>query len=170
MELTGNERYCDSFEHACGGVTCSLLAKQEAGIIITFFVLVAFFYSRNSAMLDPATVGSILRTMAFPCLIAMGMVQLMIAGEIDLSDRSDDEPGRGLCSKVDARTLSVPVPAAVVCSLGAALLVGSVLNGLLTVKVGIPAVITTIGDSIHRAWHQLLFLRRVFPSTPCRLR
>ena len=36
-------------------------------------------------MLDPLTISSILRTIAFPALISMGMVQLMIAGEIDLS-------------------------------------------------------------------------------------
>ena len=36
-------------------------------------------------MLNPITITSILRTIAFPALISMGMVQLMIAGEIDLS-------------------------------------------------------------------------------------
>lgn len=85
MELTSNERTTIPLStRAVAAAVRSLLGKQEAGIIIAFFALTAFFYSRNSAMLDPATVGSILRTMAFPCLIAMGMVQLMIAGEIDL--------------------------------------------------------------------------------------
>ena len=64
--MTGNERTTIPLSTRAATVTRSLLAKQEAGIIIAFFVLVAFFYSRNSAMLDPATVGSILRTMAFP--------------------------------------------------------------------------------------------------------
>ena len=36
-------------------------------------------------MLNEITIFSILRTIAFPALIAMGMVQLMIAGELDLS-------------------------------------------------------------------------------------
>ena len=62
----------------------SILGRQETGIILLCIVLVTFFYSRNPAMLAPLTIVSVLRTMAFPALIGMGMVQLMIAGEIDL--------------------------------------------------------------------------------------
>jgi ribose transport system permease protein len=145
MELTGNEPTPLSLSTRVTHAARNLLAKQEAGIIIAFFVLTAFFYWRNSAMLDPSTVGSILRTMAFPCLIAMGMVQLMIAGEIDLSTGAMMSLGAVFAAKL-MRDLGVPVPLAVVCSLAAALLVGLV-NGLLTVKVGIPAVITTIGTA-----------------------
>jgi ribose transport system permease protein len=143
MELAGNERSTIPLSTRAAQVTRNVLAKQEAGIIIASIVLVAFFYSRNSAMLDPAVVRSILRTMAFPGLIAMGMVQLMIAGEIDLSTGAMMSLGAVFAAKL-MRDLGVPVPAAVVASLGVALLVGLV-NGLLTVKVGIPAVITTIG-------------------------
>jgi ribose transport system permease protein len=145
MELTGNERETISLGARLGHITRSLLAKQEAGIIIAFFVLLAFFYFRNSAMLEPATVSSILRTAAFPALIAMGMVQLMIAGEIDLSTGAMMSLGAVFAAKL-MRDLGVPVPAAVACSLGMGLLVG-LMNGLLTVKVGIPAVITTIGTA-----------------------
>lgn len=145
MELTGNEGEMSSLGARLGFITRNLLAKQEAGIIVAFFVLLAFFYLRNSAMLDPATVSSILRTAAFPALIAMGMVQLMIAGEIDLSTGAMMSLGAVFSAKL-MRDFGVPVPAAVLCSLGAALLVGLV-NGLLTVKVGIPAVITTIGTA-----------------------
>ena len=58
---------------------------QEFAILIPFFLLLTFFYTRNEAMLNEITIFSILRTIAFPALIAMGMVQLMIAGELDLS-------------------------------------------------------------------------------------
>jgi ribose transport system permease protein len=44
------------------------------------------------------------------------------------------------------RDAGLPVPVAVACSLGAALLVG-LTNALLTVKVGVPSVITTIGTA-----------------------
>ena len=145
MELTSNERTTIPLSTRTARAVRSLLGKQEAGIIIAFFALTAFFYSRNSAMLDPATVASILRTMAFPCLIAMGMVQLMIAGEIDLSTGAMMSLGAVFSAKL-MRDVGLPVPAAVLCSLGVALLVG-LMNGLLTVKVGIPAVITTIGTA-----------------------
>jgi len=144
MELVGRQGATISLGTRVAQLARSLLAKQETGIIIASIVLVAFFYSRNSAMLDPSVISSILRTMAFPGLIAMGMVQLMIAGEIDLSTGATMSLGAVFAAKL-MRDAGMPVPAAVLCSLGVALLVGLV-NGLLTVKVGIPAVITTIGS------------------------
>jgi ribose transport system permease protein len=145
MELTGIGRSKSPLTTRIAGSLRSLFAKQEASIIVTFFVLLAFFYSRNSAMLNKMTVISILRTMAFPGLISMGMVQLMIAGEIDLSTGAMMSLGAVFAAKL-IRDVGLSVPLAVACSMGTALLVGLV-NGLLTVKVGIPAVITTIGTS-----------------------
>jgi len=126
-----------------------LTGQQEATIIIPFFLVLFFFYSRNEAMLNHITIVSILRTMAFPGLIAMGLVQLMIAGEIDLSTGAMMSLGAVLCAKL-IRDVFVPagipyaVPLGVVCSLAVALLVGA-LNSLLSVKIGIPSVIATIG-------------------------
>ena len=145
MELTANERNKIPLSTRSVFVLRGLLAKQEAAIIIPFFVLLAFFYSQNSAMLSTPTVVSILRTMAFPGLISMGMVQLMIAGEIDLSTGAMMSLGAVFAAKL-MRDFGVPVPAAVACSLGVALLVG-LTNALLTVKVGVPAVINTIGTA-----------------------
>lgn len=132
-----------------GLVLRGLLGQQEFSIIIAFVLVLAFFYSRNTAMLLPATVNSILRTMAFPGLIAMGLVQLMIAGEIDLSTGAMMSLSAVFCAKL-IRDVFVPagienaVPLAVVCALGVALLVG-LINALLVVKIGIPSVIATIG-------------------------
>lgn len=145
MELTGSGVATDSAGTRLARTVRSLLARQEAGIIVAFFVLLGFFYLRNSAMLDPATVSSILRTMAFPCLIGMGMVQLMIAGEIDLSTGAMMSLGAVFAAKL-IRDAGMPIPVAVLSSLAMAVLVGLV-NGLLSVKVGIPAVITTIGTA-----------------------
>ncbi len=117
MELTANERDSMTLDKRTVRFLRSLLARQEAAIIIPFFVLLAFFYSRNSAMLVPTTVVSILRTMAFPGLISMGMVQLMIAGEIDLSTGAMMSLSAVFAAKL-IRDLGVPIPMAVVCSLG----------------------------------------------------
>lgn len=145
MELTGIQRSKIPLSMRTGLFLRSLLARQEAAIIILILVLLAFFYSRNSAMLAPTTVVSVLRTMAFPGLIGMGMVQLMIAGEIDLSTGAMMSLGAVFAAKL-IRDAGLPVPAAVACSMGMALLVG-LTNALLTVKVGVPSVITTIGTS-----------------------
>jgi ribose transport system permease protein len=143
MELTGNKGDRMSLGERTAQFGRMVLAKQETTILIPFVLLFAFFYSRNDAMVNPITVSSILRTMAFPALIGMGMVQLMIAGEIDLSTGAMMSLGAVLAAKL-IRDAGLPIPAAVACSLGASLLVG-LTNALLTVKVGIPSVITTIG-------------------------
>lgn len=149
MELTRNERNQTALGTRIGPALRSLLAHQEITIIIPFFLVLFYFYSRNSAMLNTVTIVSILRTMAFPGLISMGLVQLMIAGEIDLSTGAMMSLSAVFCAKL-IRDVFVPagiegaVPLAVVCSLGVALLVG-LTNALLVVKVGIPAVIATIG-------------------------
>lgn len=145
MELTSRGRDRMFSGNRTGLFLRSLLARQEATITLLIFALLAFFYARNSAMLAPTTVVSILRTMAFPGLIGMGMVQLMISGEIDLSTGAMMSLGAVFAAKL-IRDAGLPVPAAVACSLGLALLVG-LTNALFTVKVGVPSVITTIGTS-----------------------
>ncbi len=120
-----------------------LLTKQEAAILIPFIALTLFFYLRNPAMLAPLTVTSILRTMAFPGLIGMGMVLLMISGEIDLSTASVMSL-TAVFTAVLIRDVGLPIWVSVVISLGVALLIG-LINALLTVKVGVHAVLTTLG-------------------------
>ena len=94
-------------------------------------------------MLDPLTISSILRTIAFPALISMGMVQLMIAGEIDLSTAAV----MSFCAVLSAKLIkdfNFEVHEAVIIVLLCSLLIGCV-NAFLTVKIGIFSVIATIG-------------------------
>ena len=94
-------------------------------------------------MLDPLTISSILRTIAFPALISMGMVQLMIAGEIDLST----DAVMSFCAVLSAKLIkdfNFEVSEAVIIVLLCSLLIGCV-NAFLTVKIGIFSVIATIG-------------------------
>ncbi len=94
-------------------------------------------------MLDPLTISSILRTIAFPALISRGMVQLMIAGEIDLSTAAV----MSFCAVLSAKLIkdfNFEVPEAVILVLLCSLLIGCV-NAFLTVKIGIFSVIATIG-------------------------
>ena len=117
--------------------------KQEIAILVPFLLLILFFYSRNEAMLDPKTISSILRTIAFPALISMGMVQLMIAGEIDLSTAAV----MSFCAVLSAKLIkdfNFDVSEAVIIALLFSLLIGFV-NAILTVKIGIFSVIATIG-------------------------
>lgn len=120
-----------------------LLARHEAAILIPLIALILFFYLRNPAILAPITITSVLRTMAFPGLIGMGMVMLMITGEIDLSTASVMSLTAVFAAAL-IRDGGMPVWLAAVCALGVALLIG-LINALLTVKVGVHAVLTTLG-------------------------
>ena len=151
MELTRTQSNKPSLAARTGLALRGLVGMQEFAIIIAFFVALAFFYWRNPAMLLPATVTSILRTMAFPGLIGLGLVQLMIAGEIDLSTGAMMSLAAVFCAKL-VRDVFLPmgfsggeaVVAGVAIALAASLLVG-LINSVLVVKIGIPAVIATIG-------------------------
>jgi ribose transport system permease protein len=143
MEVTSNKGASMSFGKRAKRFGQAALGKQEIAILIPFLVLFALFFLRNPAMANPNTLQAMLRTMAFPALIAMGMVQLMIAGEIDLSTGAVMSLAAVFSAKL-IRDVGVPIPLAVLCAMGVSLLVG-LLNALFTVKVGIPAVITTIG-------------------------
>lgn len=120
-----------------------LFNRHEAAIIIPFVLITLFFYARNEAMLSSITITSVLRTMAYPGLVAMGMVLLMITGEIDLSTASVMS-----LSAVFAAFLMVvvgwPVWLSVVCALIVAAGVG-MMNALITVKIGVNSLIVTMG-------------------------
>ena len=116
---------------------------QEFAILIPFFLLLTFFYTRNEAMLNEITIFSILRTIAFPALIAMGMVQLMIAGELDLSTGAVMSFSAVFTAKL-IRDLDFAVTEAVLIALFVSIIFG-LLNAFLTIKIGIFSVIATIG-------------------------
>jgi ribose transport system permease protein len=143
MEVTSKKDASLSFGKKVSRFWRVALEKQEVAILIPFILLFVWFYLRNPAMANPNTLQALLRTMAFPALVAMGMVQLMIAGEIDLSTGAMMSLAAVFSAKL-IRDAGLPIPVAVICTMGVALVVG-LLNALFTVKVGIPAVITTIG-------------------------
>jgi ribose transport system permease protein len=143
MELTGNKSERISLGKRTEQLARTALMQHETAVLIPFVLLFVFFYSRNDAMVNPNTLASILRTMAFPGLISMGMVQLMIAGEIDLSTGAMMSLAAVLTAKL-IRDVGLTIPQAVLCTIGVSLLVG-LFNGVVTVKIGVPAVITTIG-------------------------
>ena len=120
----------------------SLLERQETAIILPFIAITLFFYLRNPAMLSPLFISSVLRTMAYPGLIAMGMVLLMITGEIDLST----EYVMSFAAVAAAWLMKLagwPVWVSVVAALAFCLVIGAV-NAWISVKMGVNSIIATI--------------------------
>jgi ribose transport system permease protein len=124
----------------------SLLGLQEVAMLIPVVVLTLGFYGVNPNMLSAVTVRSVLYTVAYPGLVAMGLVLLMIVGEIDFSTG----PVMGLCAVVAAWLMNMhgwPSWAGAVGGLLLALAVGLV-NGVLTVKLGAPSLVVTLAVGV----------------------
>ncbi|MEO6436631.1 MAG: ABC transporter permease, partial [Tepidisphaeraceae bacterium] len=97
----------------------------------------------NPVLLTSGSIAAMLRAVAFIGLIAVGQTLLMVAGEIDLSVGSV----AGLCAVVSG-WLMVKLHWPVAPSLAAGLCAGAaagLINGLLAVRVGLPAFIATLG-------------------------
>ncbi|MEW1821228.1 hypothetical protein AB0323_10610 [Arthrobacter sp. NPDC080031] len=121
----------------------ALLSKRTLIFIGIFVVLAALFHLQSRGLfLTPRNLSLLLRQGAILAVIAGGVAVLMIMSEIDLSIGSSVF----LCGVV-AATLgsdpSVPLPLAVLATIGTGLLLG-VLQGSWVVFLGIPSFIATL--------------------------
>lgn len=120
-----------------------LLTGGEVGVIAALVLLTAFFYALEPAFMSPRNLRAILNVVSFVGIIAIGQTVLLVAGEFDLSVGSV----AGLSAVVAAKlmtALALPVPLAILGGLGVGMFLGLV-NGLIVVRLGIPAFIQTLG-------------------------
>ncbi len=142
------------------------LRLQDAGLLLVVVTLTLFFYALNPAMLAPPTVRSILAAASYPALVGLGLVMLMIAGEIDLSTG----PVMGACAVFAAFLMKYfgwSAWAGAAGGLALSLGVGLV-NGWLTVKVGAPSLVATlaVGITIRGASYMVTPGVPIFPLAP----
>ena len=120
-----------------------ILSIPELGVLIPLVILVAVFTLGNKNMLNTANLMTMLRAMSYTGIIVIGQTMLMVAGEIDLS-----VGGVGACASALVSVLMVkagwPWQAAVAVTMLLGIPFG-LFNGLVTVKVGVPAFVVTLG-------------------------
>ena len=119
------------------------IAVGEVGVLAAMALLVAFFWLLEPAFLSERNIRAILNVVSFVGIIAIGQTVLLVAGEFDLSVGSV----AGLSAVVAAKLMTavaLPVALAVVGGVGVGALIGLV-NGLIVVRLGIPAFIQTLG-------------------------
>lgn len=124
-------------------VLVRLIAGGEVGVIAALVLLAGFFWLLEPAFMSPRNLRAILNVVSFVGIIAIGQTILLVAGEFDLSVGSV----AGLSAVVAAKlmtALALPVPLALLGGLGCGMLLGLV-NGLVVVRLGIPAFIQTLG-------------------------
>ena len=120
-----------------------VLALGEVGVVAALLLLALLFYAIQPAFLSARNVRAIVNVVSFVGVIAIGQTILLVSGEFDLSVGSV----AGLCAVTSARLMTaaaLPVPLAVVGGLLLGALIGLV-NGVVVVKLRIPAFIQTLG-------------------------
>lgn len=115
---------------------------QIALVSIAIFVLLLFIITSPRVFLSPQIYRSFLSTVPFVGVMALGLTLILAMGEIDLSFPAV----MALSGFVFA--LTYQLTGSVFLGIVACLLTGSfigMLNGLLVTKIGIPAIVVTIG-------------------------
>lgn len=116
---------------------------QEASIFIVALLLIAYFENANHAfLLSNASLQNLSQYIAPVAIIACGEIMLMIAGDIDLSAGMTFAFAPFIL--YFAAAAGLPVFVALLAAVACSGLVG-LFNGLVTVKLGIPSFITTLG-------------------------
>ncbi len=138
-------------------------AVSEAGILVSLLALIVVFYLLNDAFLSAANIRAMLGAMSFVTIIAVGQTLLLVGGEFDLSVGSV----AGLCSIISAWLMTkghVPVPLGILGGLAAGSAIG-LINGLVVVRLGIPAFIATLG-MLYAAQGFTLLITNGYPIYP----
>lgn len=119
-----------------------LFGRREASIFLVTVALVVYFATVNSAFLTEGNL-QVVSNFAYPiAIIALGQVMLLICGQLDLS--AGHTFALTPFVMFFAMEAGVPMTLAIVLALGAASGVG-LINGFITVRLGLSAFITTLG-------------------------
>src|SRR6187551_3139121 len=117
-------------------------------IFVLGLIWLYFHWATNSIFLTPRNLSNLATQMSVTGILAVGMLMLIVSGNIDLSVGSV----LGFAGGVAAYSLSVlgyGVPAAIVLAITVGILIG-VFQGALTAYLNIPAFIVTLGGLL--AW------------------
>jgi simple sugar transport system permease protein len=120
----------------------ALLLRPEASVVLVSVALIIYFELANQNFLTPANVQTLSQFVAAPVIIACGEIMLLICREIDLSVGQVFALAPFLMENV--YDWGVPVPLAIVAALLVCAAIGLTI-GLITIKLGIPSFITTLG-------------------------
>jgi len=114
----------------------------EMGLLVMVLVTFTGFSLINGGFASGPNIQSLFITIVYTGIVAVGEAILLISGEFDLSVGSVAGMG-GIVAGLLMATVGLPVPVAMAGAVLAGALVG-LANGLLTVKIGIPAFVTTL--------------------------
>lgn len=139
----------------------SFLRWREAGIIIVAVLLVIYFEVSNSNFLTNENLQTLSQFVAPWVIIACGEIMLLICGEIDLS--VGQVFALAPFVMYFAHQAGFPLGIAIVVAMIASAAIG-LFNGFVTVVLGVPSFVTTLG-SLFIINGLTLTISRGFPAT-----
>ena len=120
-----------------------IMSIPELGVIFALAALLIVFSLENRAMLSRGNITTMIHTMSYTGIVVVGMTFLMIAGEIDLSVGGVYALASALFGHLTVYA-GWSIGTAVVGVVLAGIAVG-LFNGLITVKLQLPAFVVTLG-------------------------
>jgi simple sugar transport system permease protein len=126
-----------------GRLLVGLVRVREASIFVVLVGLAIYFQAANSAFLSEQNILSLARFAVPYVVIASALCMLLICGEIDLSV-GQSFAFAPIVMYLAYEKLFLVLPLAVIVGLLAVALVGLV-NGVITVYLGVSSLITTLG-------------------------
>lgn len=151
--------------HALGSRSARAVLRPEFGAFVGTVLIYLFFVAAagGSGFVTLNGTASWLNVAAELGIVALPLSLLMIAGEFDLSIGSIIA-GSSLVVSIAVTRYGVPLGAAVALALALAGLVG-LLNGIVTVKTGLPSFIVTLATYLSVAGLTLGFARLLTGTT-----
>lgn len=137
--------------------------EREMGIFVVAVAMLVYFQFANSAFLSARNLTTLSQSMAPTMIMALGLVMVLILGEIDLSVGSMFGFAPAIMWIAYEEFLLV-LPVAVAVGLVAALAVGW-LNGAIRVYFGVPSFVVTLGTFFLLGGLTVILLGG-FPKTP----
>jgi simple sugar transport system permease protein len=123
--------------------TSTLVRRREASVLVIALLLLAYFQSATSVFLSHDNLRNIAQATAPTAIVAVGIVLLLVSGEIDVSV--------GMVFALSPYLMhyaidfyQVPAVPAILLTLLIASGIGAV-NGIITVRLRVPSFVTTLG-------------------------
>ncbi|TDO83416.1 monosaccharide ABC transporter membrane protein (CUT2 family) [Halanaerobium saccharolyticum] len=120
-----------------------LLRKKEFGVFLALLLIGLFFTIMTDRFLTVGNLMNVLRQTAVLGIITVGMTMLITSQEFDLSVGSIYAL-TPIIAGLLVRDFGLNIWVAVIITAGVAVIAG-LINGFITVKIGIPSFITTLG-------------------------
>ena len=149
MAAVDSETLSDHFRARIAGIRAGELGSIP--IIIGIIIISVYFQSRNDNFLTAGNFVNLIVQMSPIAIIGMGIVFVLLLGEIDLSVGFVSGVGGVICALLlipDGNQVSPAV--AIAAAIAAGLVIGT-LHGVLFAKVGIPSFVVTLAGLL--AWN-----------------